>query len=117
MNEVKDRAPKASSADIAAKLKALNESGGSFDLSNSITNIPPKPKEPRPVFDDALLISRQDTARLLGNVHVATVIRKQNRGELTPVRLNPHLKNSRVFYRRAEIMALIERGQAETDVA
>src|SRR4051794_35136754 len=50
-----------------------------------------------------LLVSRQDAALILGNVSVATIIRLEQAGRLTPVRLNPIKTTAQVFYRMHQV--------------
>jgi hypothetical protein len=59
------------------------------------------------IFDDQLLYSRNQVCRMLGGVHPATVVRLEEAGKLHPVKLNPG-KLGRVYYRRAEVVALAE---------
>jgi hypothetical protein len=69
---------------------------------------PAKPsKPPKPIDLDQLLFSRSQVCRLLGGVHVATVIRLEQSGKLPPVKLTP-ADQGRTYYRRADVMALAE---------
>lgn len=60
----------------------------------------------------ALLVDRQQASRML-NVSIPTLMRMEDRGELTPVRLNkkknspgkPH-STAKVYYRVAQVRAL-----------
>jgi hypothetical protein len=54
------------------------------------------------------LYSRRYAARVLGNVHVSTIIRLERKGLLRPIRLNKHSQTGQVFYRVEEVMALLE---------
>jgi len=54
----------------------------------------------------SIFVSREEAARLLGGISVRSVIRLEDAGRLTPVRLNPSSTNSRVLIRRSEIEAL-----------
>jgi hypothetical protein len=53
----------------------------------------------------SLLYTRQQTARLL-NVSVATLIRMENSGRLTALKLDPDCDNALVYHRAAEVRAL-----------
>jgi hypothetical protein len=64
-------------------------------------------KAPKPIDPDQLLFSRSQVCRLLGGVHVATVIRLEQSGKLPPVKLTP-ADQGRTYYRRADVMALAE---------
>jgi hypothetical protein len=56
-----------------------------------------------------LLYARDETARAL-NISIMNVIRLEERGKLTPVRLRGAAKkHGKVFYRVAEVEALVER--------
>jgi hypothetical protein len=65
----------------------------------------PKNKPPSQLGQPQLLVSRRDTARLLGNVSVATVIRLEQSERLTPIRLDP-TKMGLVFYAWDQVMAV-----------
>jgi hypothetical protein len=54
------------------------------------------------------LFNRRRTARILGDVHVSTIIRLERRGLLHPIRLNKHAQTGQVFYRVEEVMALLQ---------
>ena len=56
-----------------------------------------------------LLISRPDTARLLGNVHVSKLTRLEADGILIPRRLNPKSPTSHCFYGMDNVEAIAER--------
>jgi hypothetical protein len=58
-----------------------------------------------------LLVSRKRAAALLGNISVATIIRMEARGILTPVRLNPSSASGQVFYRFTELTDLVDAGR------
>jgi hypothetical protein len=60
------------------------------------------------VSDGQLLYSREQVCHLLGGVHRATVVRMEESGRLRPVRLNPGKPTAKVFYRRDDVLALIE---------
>jgi hypothetical protein len=53
-----------------------------------------------------LLVSRQDAARLLGNVSVATCIRLEKAGILQPVSLNPKSSTSQKFYTQDNVLSV-----------
>lgn len=55
-----------------------------------------------------LLYSREQARVILGGICVMTLRRLEARGALTPVRLNKS-PNSRVFYRAADVQALVDR--------
>jgi hypothetical protein len=54
----------------------------------------------------SLLFTRRQTATLL-NTSTMTLIRLEARGALLPVRLIPNAKNGKVFYRAADVYALV----------
>ncbi|MET4629445.1 hypothetical protein ABIB83_006484 [Bradyrhizobium sp. I1.8.5] len=57
--------------------------------------------------DDRLLFSRKQVMRMLGGISYPTVIRLEKAGKLPPVKLKPG-KTCKAFYRRADVMALVE---------
>jgi len=57
--------------------------------------------------DDQLLFTREQVMRMLGGISYPTVIRLELAGKLPPVKLNPG-KTCKTFYRRADVMALVE---------
>src|SRR4051794_5876040 len=57
---------------------------------------------------ERLLVNRQDAARILGNVSIATIIRLEQAGRLRRVRLNPAVKSPKAFYTRGDVFALVE---------
>jgi hypothetical protein len=57
--------------------------------------------------DDQLLFTREQVMRMLGGISYPTVIRLEAAGKLPPVKLNPG-KTCKTFYRRADVMALVE---------
>lgn len=61
-----------------------------------------------PAPDAQLLFSRDQVCKILGGVSRPTVVRLEESGRLRPVRLNPDKATAKVFYRRADVMALIE---------
>lgn len=54
-----------------------------------------------------LLVSRRDAAVMLGNVSVSTIVRLENDGRLTPVKLSTS-RNGATYYRASEIEKLVE---------
>ncbi len=54
---------------------------------------------------EQLLVSRKDAAHLLGGVCTRTLIRLEQAGRLTPLRLDPKPKST-VFYKMSELVAL-----------
>ena len=62
-----------------------------------------------------IFVSREEAARLLGGISVRSVIRLEDAGRLTPVRLNPNSKFSKVMIRRTEIVALGEVENADEE--
>ena len=58
---------------------------------------------------DQLLYSRRQTAHALGGISIATVIRLENRGLLTKVRL-AGVPSGAVFHRAEQVRALAEGG-------
>ena len=64
-----------------------------------------------PPSPDALLVTRVQASRLL-SCSIATLIRAEQRGALTPVRLDPASDNSKVFYTRQQVAALAGGGVA-----
>jgi hypothetical protein len=59
---------------------------------------------------DALLYSRVQARRLLGNVSIATLKRLEADGQLTPIRLNKRSPVAQVFYRSSQVRALAQMG-------
>jgi hypothetical protein len=57
--------------------------------------------------DDQLLFTREQVMRMLGGISYPTVIRLEVAGKLPPVKLKPG-KLGKTFYRRADVMALVE---------
>ncbi|MFK4489565.1 helix-turn-helix transcriptional regulator [Bradyrhizobium sp. USDA 336] len=57
--------------------------------------------------DDRLLFTRKQVMRMLGGISYPTVIRLEKAGKLPPVKLKPG-KTCKAFYRRADVMALVE---------
>ena len=57
--------------------------------------------------DDQLLFTREQVMRMLGGISYPTVIRLELAGKLSPVKLKPG-KLGKTFYRRADVMALVE---------
>ena len=57
--------------------------------------------------DDRLLFTRKQVMRMLGGISYPTVIRLEIAGKLPPVKLNPG-KTCKTFYRRADVMALLQ---------
>ncbi|MBR0852149.1 hypothetical protein JQ543_30745 [Bradyrhizobium diazoefficiens] len=57
--------------------------------------------------DDRLLFTRKQVMRMLGGISYPTVIRLEQSGKLPLVKLKPG-KTCKAFYRRADVMALIE---------
>lgn len=57
--------------------------------------------------DDQLLFSRKQVMRMLGRISYPTIIRLEKAGKLPPVKLK-HGRTCKAFYRRADVMALIE---------
>jgi hypothetical protein len=57
--------------------------------------------------DDRLLFTRKQVMRMLGGISYPTVIRLEKAGKLPPVKLKPG-KTCKAFYRRSDVMALIE---------
>lgn len=70
------------------------------------------PNKIKPIDDVRQLLSRRETARILG-VHVDTIKKLEDRrgGPLTVVRLSPSSRS--VFYRFAEVMALTGGGSSD----
>jgi Helix-turn-helix domain len=64
---------------------------------------------PRVSPPERLLYSREEAARLLGGVSVATIRRMENSGKLHPIRLTGR-RSGQVFFRASEVFALIEGG-------
>lgn len=62
----------------------------------------------RNIEPEPLLVNRKVAASILGGVSVATIIRMELRGTLTPVRLNPSSTASQVFYRLSELREFIQ---------
>lgn len=63
-----------------------------------------KPTSPTQL-DDQVLVSRQDSKRLLGNVSTATLARLEKLGILKPIRLNSLAPRGQVFYARDNILS------------
>src|SRR4051812_16039632 len=61
-----------------------------------------------------LLYSREQAAKLLGGISVATLIRYEAMGFLRPMRLNRSSRLSKVFYRRSDLLRFINDGELET---
>jgi hypothetical protein len=55
-----------------------------------------------------LLFSRAQVCTMLGGVHPATVARLEAGGKLRAIRLAPEKENCRVYYRREDVLALVD---------
>lgn len=60
----------------------------------------------RNFFDNPLLIPRRETAKLLGGISIATILRMEKRRQLTPLQTTP---NGAVMHRYAEVLDLVDR--------
>jgi hypothetical protein len=65
-------------------------------------------REDRTIHDEQLLYTREQVMRMLGGISYPTVCRLETAGRLRPIKLNPSGKLARVYYRRADVMALAE---------
>jgi hypothetical protein len=76
----------------------------------AIFNEPPKKikKRARTIDPNQLLYSRAQVSTMLGGVHPATVARLEEAGKLRAVRLAPEKENCRVYYRREDVLALVD---------
>jgi hypothetical protein len=64
----------------------------------------------KPIFPGQILVTRLQAAAMLGNISVASIIRLESSGRLTPVKLSG--VNSKTFYKIDEVRTLAEgRGQ------
>jgi hypothetical protein len=64
-------------------------------------------------FDERpLLYSRAQAAKLLGRISVASVIRLEQDGLLTPIKLNPNRPTSSTFYRASQVRRLAKGQEA-----
>ena len=68
----------------------------------------PQARQPKPIDPNQLLYSRAQVCTMLGGVHPATVARLEDAGKLRAVRLSPEKENCRVYYRREDVLALID---------
>jgi hypothetical protein len=81
--------------------------------SQSISAKKPEPpksraRKPKTIDPNQLLYSRAQVSTMLGGVHPATVARLEEAGKLRAVRLAPEKENCRVYYRREDVLALID---------
>lgn len=76
-------------------------------VSKSKSIDPKTIRKSRTIPDDQLLFTREQVMRMLGGISYPTVIRLEIAGKLPPVKLNPG-KTCKTFYRRADVMALVE---------
>jgi hypothetical protein len=66
-------------------------------------------RRPRPIDPShQLLFSRAQVCAMLGGVHPATVARLEEAKKLRAVRLSPEKENCRVYYRREDVLALVD---------
>lgn len=63
-------------------------------------------KTARNFFENPLLIPRRETAKLLGGISIATLLRMEKRGQLAPLRLSP---TGPVMHRYSDVLALVDR--------
>jgi hypothetical protein len=61
-----------------------------------------------------LLVSRKDTAVMLGGVDISTIRRLEKEGLLIPKRLNPRSPTAQVFYSYENVLAVAQ-GEGATN--
>jgi hypothetical protein len=63
-----------------------------------------------------LLFSRQQARPILGYPSLATLIRLERKGVLTPIRLNPRQTTGQVYYRGDELLRLVNGEASDREV-
>jgi len=66
-------------------------------------------RRPLGIAPGALLVERSEARKLLGNCSITTLIRLEEAGTLTPVKLSGS-PNGKTFYEHAELVALSKGG-------